>query len=124
MAIGCSPATIQPAVATVPEVQQATAIQFRCVARQPDLSVGTVVYSKGLATVNGTALVKGAPLRHGDTVATPVDGFAVVMLGSGNLVNIDPATTITVNCMPTTLDSADDLRYTVSGPHMSGAIRG
>lgn len=115
---------MQPAVALTPEVRQATAADFRCVARQPDLSVGFVDYLKGRATVNGTAPEEGTPLRHGDTIITQPDGFVVVVLGSGNLVNIDPGTTITVNCMPASLDPAGDLPYTVSAPHMSGVIRG
>lgn len=144
-AIGCAPATINLATETVPDIRPPAAAQLPCNARQPDLSIGSIVYLKGKATLNGS--VPGdspVSLRHGDRIATASDGFVAIELLDGNLVRISPSSTVVAHCNSAASGvpvyapenaaanaaadavdtAANDKPYRVTGAHMSGGIRG
>ena len=100
-----------------------------CSARQPDLSVGAVVYVKGEASLNGDVpLERRASLRHGDQIETANDGFVAIELHDGNLVRIGPSSTVITQCNTASSEAvnsaADEEPYDIMGAYMSGGIRG
>jgi hypothetical protein len=127
--MGCSPVAINTAAERAPDLRPSATTEIPCVAQQPDLTIGSIVFHKGKATINGSIpLDTAGPVRHGDRIVTAADGFVAIELLDGNLVNISPLSTVTAHCN-TAAPGADNYAaenkpYRVTGAHMSGGIRG
>ena len=95
-----------------------------CAARQPDLSVGVVLFTKGQTGLNGTKLQSGAHIRNGDVLSTAVDGYIAVELGDSKVVTVQPGTLLRVDCASPQSALNAMGSFTINGAHMHGGMRG
>ena len=123
LAMLCSPVWLHSGTMSVFETRLSELAGLSCQMRQPDLSVGMVIYVKGQAAINGIESAVGTPLRSGDAITTGADGFVAVMLGDGKRISVQPLSHLRINC--TTEMTADtDSNYKIGQAYMSGAVRG
>ena len=123
LAMLCSPVWLHSGTVSIYEPRLSELAGLSCHLRQPDLSLGKVIYVKGQAAINGNESVAGTPLRSGDAITTGADGFVAVMLGDGKRISVQPLSHLRVNCITEmAADTVSD--YKIGQAYMSGAIRG